>query len=125
MNNTCIFCSSEIQNGSFIENDLFFAYWDENPVSEGHALIIPKQHTESYFELSNEEVSQMFDLTREVKSITDDKYNPAAYNLGINDGEAAGRTVHHLHLHVIPRYTGDVENPRGGIRHTLPGKGDY
>ena len=99
--------------------------WDNYPVSEGHALIIPKRHIISLLNLNNQETLHMYQLLKETCSIINDKFHPDGYNIGINEGEAAGRTIHHVHMHIIPRYFGDVENPRGGIRHIIPGKGDY
>lgn len=87
--------------------------------------MISKKHTKSFFELSPEEILSMHDLINKVKEITDKRYEPNAYNIGINDGMAAGQTIDHLHVHIIPRYKGDVLNPRGGVRNIIPGKGDY
>jgi diadenosine tetraphosphate (Ap4A) HIT family hydrolase len=123
----CLFCDRFNSEKHLIITDNEFAYsgWDINPVSEGHALIVPKRHVLSFFELSDDEVLAIYELARETKEIIDAKYHPDAFNIGINDGEAAGRTVHHLHLHLIPRYAGDVPEPRGGVRHIIPGKGAY
>lgn len=74
---------------------------------------------------SSEEKMAIFDLVDEVKKQLDQEFGPDAYNIGINCGEAAGQTVFHLHVHVIPRYAGDVEDPRGGVRHCVPSKGNY
>ena len=104
---------------------MFFARYDDFPVNPGHCEIIPKKHIVSFFELSKPEVYLLYDLLKKVKSILDTKFHPDSYNLGINEGFYAGRTQEHLHLQVIPRYKGDVENPRGGIRNIIPGKGDY
>ena len=107
------------------ETKTFYARWDNFPVNKGHAEVVPKKHIESFFEMTKKESSQMFEFTREIKKIIDKKFKPDAYNIGINDGEEAGRTIHHLHVHIIPRYKGDVKNPRGGIRNIIPGKGKY
>lgn len=119
----CIFCNNTKKR--ILENELFYSRWDEFPVSKGHSIVIPKRHIESFFDLSDAEVCGLYNLIKRTKEVIDENYHPDAYNLGINDGEAAGRTIHHLHIHIIPRYKGDVENPRGGVRHTIPGKGDY
>lgn len=125
-NNPCLFCNKENQKFRLIcENDFCVARWDQNPVSKGHTLIIPKKHFGSFFDLEETEVGKMFSLMKEAKHIIQKEHNPDGFNIGINDGEAAGRTIHHLHIHLIPRYKGDVSNPRGGIRHVIPGKGDY
>lgn len=123
----CLFCDKDNPevNTIIAENDLAYARWDNFPVSNGHAEIIPKRHVESYFDLTNEEVVAIHGLSVVAKSIIVTKFHPDAFNIGINDGVAAGRTVHHVHQHLIPRYKGDVVNPRGGIRHIIPGKGDY
>ena len=120
----CIFCNIDYSE-VIAENNLFYSRWDKFPVSNGHAEVIPKRHVESFFDLSLDELVKMYDLVKVTKEVIDKKYNPDAYNLGINDGVAAGRTVHHFHMHIIPRYSGDVANPRGGVRHVIPGKGDY
>jgi len=125
-NNPCLFCDKENQKFKLIlENDFCVARWDQFPVSKGHALIIPKKHILSFFDLKDEEVVKIFSLIQETKDVIQKEYNPDGFNIGINDGEAAGRTIHHLHIHLIPRYKGDVEEPRGGVRHIIPGKGFY
>lgn len=122
----CIFCDKEKQRPAiFCENDLFFARWDDFPVSQGHALIVPKRHIVSLFELTSDELTPLFELLKQTKDIISTKYKPDGYNIGANEGGAAGQTVHHLHLHLIPRYAGDVPNPRGGVRNIIPGKGEY
>ena len=124
---TCLFCDRNNATAHTIiaENELAYARWDNFPVSDGHAEVIPKRHVESFFELTDEEVSAVYKLARETKDIIVSKHAPDAFNIGVNDGLAAGRTVHHLHIHLIPRYTGDVPEPRGGVRHIIPGKGNY
>lgn len=124
---TCLFCDrdNKEKNTIILENQYAYARWDNFPVSNGHLEVVPKEHIQSFFELSNEQVTAIYDLLKQAKEVVEEKYSPDGYNLGVNDGEAAGRTVHHLHVHLIPRYKGDVENPRGGIRHIIPGKGDY
>jgi diadenosine tetraphosphate (Ap4A) HIT family hydrolase len=122
----CLFCDiGKNKPHIILESGLAFSRWDGHPVSEGHALIIPKRHVLSFFELTNDEMMDIFGLLKKTKEIIDKKHNPDAYNIGVNDGEAAGRTVHHAHIHLIPRYRGDVKDPRGGARHVIPGKGYY
>jgi len=94
-------------------------------VSEGHTLIIPYRHVGNYFESSDEEKIEIIEMINNVKLMLDDKYSPDGYNIGINSGKAAGQTVMHLHVHVIPRYAGDVDDPRGGIRGVIPSKKKY
>jgi diadenosine tetraphosphate (Ap4A) HIT family hydrolase len=123
----CLFCdrNNKAKHIIIAENEFAYSRRDNYPVSEGHAEVIPKRHVESFFDLQDDEVLAIYDLARETKDIIDAKYHPDAFNIGINDGEAAGRTVHHLHMHLIPRYFGDVPEPRGGVRHIIPGKGSY
>ena len=98
---------------------------DGYPVSEGHTLIIPKRHIGSYFELTSPEMAAIHDLLRMAKRDLDALYHPDDYNIVINDGPAAGQTVPHVHIHLIPRYKGDVRDPRGGVRWLIPDKADY
>lgn len=104
-----------------------FALWiyDGFPISPGHCLIIPKRHVASFFDISEEEKQAMLALLNRAKAAIDRKHQPAGYNIGINDGPAAGQTVLHLHLHLIPRYPGDVADARGGVRWVIPEKADY
>ena len=120
-NNPCLFCDKENQKLKLIvANDFAIARWDEFPVSTGHVLIIPKEHIVSFFDLKEEQIVKMFSLMKEMKEIIQKEYKPDGFNIGINEGEAAGRTIHHLHIHLIPRYKGDLEKPRGGVRNILP-----
>ena len=122
----CLFCELYFNKSIIIyENNLFWSLFDKNPVSIGHALLIPKKHVVSFFDLDSKDLENLFEGMNEVKKIIDKKYSPDAYNIGINDGETAGRTIHHLHIHLIPRYKGDVKNPMGGVRNVIPGKGEY
>ena len=120
----CIFCNSKLIN-VFLENNLAWVKWDEFPVSKGHALIISKRHVQDFFGTNLEERIAMAKLIDEVKIIIDKEYKPDGYNIGINCGAAAGQSVMHLHIHVIPRYKGDVINPRGGVRGVIPQKQNY
>ena len=108
-----------------IENENAFAIYDGFPVSKGHVLVIPKRVVAEIFDLNDEEYSSCFNLVKDVKKILEEEFKPDGFNIGINNGEKAGQTIFHAHVHVIPRYSGDVDNPRGGIRHVIPGKGDY
>lgn len=123
----CLFCDfgNSERNTVIAETELAYARWDNFPTSEGHAEIVPRRHVESYFDLTDDELLATYELLKQVKDIIDSQYHPDAYNIGVNDGEAAGRTIDHCHVHLIPRYVGDVKNPRGGIRNIIPGKGDY
>ena len=111
----CVFCN--YNNSEIIaENKFVFAILDKFPVNDGHTLIIPKRHFENFFEASEEEIKAIYSMMHEVKEMLDIQYEPSGYNVGINIGYYAGQTVNHLHVHLIPRYKGDVVNPRGGIR---------
>ncbi|URZ06892.1 HIT family protein [Clostridium felsineum] len=113
-NNNCPFCSSN--NFDIIcENKFAFAILDKNPVNEGHTLIIPKRHFPFFFEASGEEITAMYSLLHEAKGILDIQYEPSGYNIGVNVGYYAGQTIKHMHIHLIPRYKGDVDEPKGGI----------
>ncbi len=101
------------------------ALWDVFPLSLGHALVLPRRHAASWSELTADEKVELIDGVDAVRALIDDRYEPHAYNVGFNDGEAAGQTIMHFHVHVIPRYLGDTLDPRGGIRWVLPDKAAY
>lgn len=122
-NQHCPFCNLEKEK--IMESKLSFAIYDGFPVNEGHSLIIPKRHTANYFDLSLEEQTDCFELLNRVKVILQERYNPNGFNVGININEAAGQTVSHVHIHLIPRYNGDVEEPRGGVRGVIPERRSY
>ena len=107
------------------ENQLASWIYDGFPVSKGHSLIIPKRHLGSFFDISLEERLAMLELLDKAKAAIDKDLKPDGFNIGINNGPAAGQTVPHLHLHLIPRYAGDVEDARGGVRWVIPDKADY
>lgn len=107
------------------ENDLAYAIFDKYPVTRGHILVIPKRHHEAIFESTDEEIAAIFSLVREVKGFLDSEYSPDGYNIGINTGRAAGQSVDHLHVHIIPRHIGDTGIPKGGVRGVIPGKQSY
>jgi diadenosine tetraphosphate (Ap4A) HIT family hydrolase/HKD family nuclease len=107
------------------DNRLAFAIWDGFPVSHGHALVVPRRPISSWWEATEAERRDLVALIDEVKRLIEERFAPDGFNVGFNSGAAAGQTVDHLHLHVIPRYAGDVADPRGGIRHVMPDKGNY
>jgi len=111
---TCIFCDKAEE--AVLENDLAYAIYDEYPVNEGHMLIIPKRHFSSYFEANQKEHKALRNLIYRGKDLLEEEYDTDGYNIGVNIGQEAGQTIMHLHIHLIPRYTGDVENPGGGVR---------
>ncbi|MDO3380132.1 HIT family protein [Geoalkalibacter halelectricus] len=99
--------------------------WEPTPVTPGHTLIILKRHATSFFETSREEQTAMLDLLDKTRRLLLGERNPDGFNIGINDGAAAGQTVMHLHIHLIPRYQGDMPDPRGGVRWIFPDKAAY
>ncbi|MFI0410445.1 HIT family protein [Actinomadura sp. 3N508] len=118
----CIFCQPNDRslNRILCENELFYARFDNFPANPGHVEIVPRRHVVSFFELDGHEVLSAYTLMREARDLIDEKYFPEAYTIGINDGKAAGRSIDHLHIHLIPRHHGDVDDPRGGIRKAAP-----
>lgn len=123
MTSDCIFCNRDdaTLNRVLCENAGFFARYDNFAVSRGHVEVVPKRHVESLFSLTDAELVQAFDLLGLARQALEAEYAPDGYNVGVNEGGAAGRTVNHLHIHLIPRYDGDIPDPRGGIRNILPG----
>jgi diadenosine tetraphosphate (Ap4A) HIT family hydrolase len=107
------------------ETDLFFVVKDGFPVSPGHCLIITKSLNQTFFDLSSNERIELLNIIEVVKAIIEKEYSPDGYNIGMNCGVAAGQSVMHFHCHVIPRYTGDMKNPKGGVRYCIPEKGLY
>ncbi len=121
---SCIFCNIE-KDRIVLQNDTAYAIFDLFPVSKGHLLIIPKKHIKDYFESNEQDREGLWALVEDCKKFLEVKYSPDGYNIGINCGEAAGQTVMHLHIHLIPRYKGDIHNPRGGVRGVIPDKRIY
>lgn len=107
------------------ENDLAFAIPDGFPVTPGHTLVVSKRLIATWFDATPEEKAALIELVDLVKRKLDERFSPAGYNVGFNAGEAAGQTVPHLHVHGIPRYQGDVPDPRGGVRWVIPEKAAY
>jgi len=120
----CPFCEMSTDR-SIYTGKLVFAIWDRYPVSAGHALIIPRRHCETWFDATAEEQTELLAAVDVVRQIILRQHKPDGVNIGINVGEAAGQTVPHLHMHVIPRYKGDVEDPTGGVRSVIPDKANY
>jgi diadenosine tetraphosphate (Ap4A) HIT family hydrolase len=119
---SCVFCRKQ---EVLFENNLAYAIFDKYPVARGHILVIPKRHHETIFESTDEEITAIFSLVRKVKDYLVSEYNPDGYNIGINTGRAAGQSIKHLHIHIIPRYRGDHRMPKGGVRGVIPGKQSY
>jgi len=120
----CPFCGLT-EDRVIVETDFSLVVRDGYPVSEGHTLIIPKRHVGSFFSLTSDEQMDILELLNQSKSKLDTEFAPDGYNIGINDGVAAGQTISHLHVHLIPRYNGDQPDPRGGLRWVIPEKADY
>ena len=124
MEKSCPFCVPE-PSRLLISEGLVLALRDGYPVSRGHSLIVPRRHVGSFGEARLDEQSAMLAMLQRVRAMLDAELRPDGYNIGINDGAAAGQTVMHVHMHVIPRYRGDRPDPRGGIRWIIPEKADY
>ena len=126
MNSICLFCQKANSEEVIEQNNLIYAVRDGFPVSPGHTLDIPKRHVETYMDLTPEEVLASHELIKACKAALENE-DPSitGWNIGMNCGHDAGQTIFHCHIHLIPRRKGDVENPRGGVRHTIPGKGFY
>ena len=109
-----------------MSNSLAYAIHDGFPVTKLHSLVIPKRHVATYFDLTADELLACDDLLRKLRiSFLSNDPSIEGFNIGLNAGEVAGQTIFHCHFHLIPRRRGDVENPRGGVRHLIPGKGYY
>jgi diadenosine tetraphosphate (Ap4A) HIT family hydrolase len=121
----CVFCQDFDKDRIIYEDSTWVAIYDNYPVSKGHVLVIPKRHCETYFDLNFIELESVSVTIGIVKRLLDKKFKPDGYNIGINCGEAAGQTVKHCHIHIIPRYKGDMEDPRGGVRGVIPEKQKY
>lgn len=119
----CPFCSLPPAR-VIAQSELGVVIRDAYPVSPGHTLIIPRRHLGSFCELSDEERAALLSLLDTAKSMADAEFKPDGYNVGINDGIAAGQTVPHLHIHLIPRFAGDRPDPRGGVRWVIPDRAD-
>jgi len=124
LSSPCPFCSISAERVSH-EWEFAVVIRDGFPVSPGHTLVVPKRHVASFFEVTDAERTDMMSLLAAARNDLDREFKPAGYNIGINDGAAAGQTVPHLHIHLIPRYEGDRDDPRGGVRWVLPDKAAY
>lgn len=125
MEKDCPFCLNNLTSEIILENNFSYAIYDKFPVSKGHILIIPKKHNSNYFDLSLEEQKECLILLNNAKKILDKEFKPDGYNVGININKDAGQTIWHAHIHLIPRYSGDIEEPRGGVRGVIPFKKIY
>jgi diadenosine tetraphosphate (Ap4A) HIT family hydrolase len=121
---TCPFCNPT-EDEIVLANDLRYARYARYPASPGHLLLIPFRHVPTLFDATDAEQIALLALIREAKTLLDEQSHPDGYNVGVNVGKAAGQTVMHLHVHLIPRYAGDVADPRGGVRGAIPEKRKY
>jgi diadenosine tetraphosphate (Ap4A) HIT family hydrolase len=122
--NDCPFC--RLPPERIIDSNAHaLAIADAFPVSPGHTLVVLRRHVAGFFELNAEELAAVYELLCRMKERLATASRPDGYNIGVNDGETAGQTIMHLHIHLIPRFVGDVGDPRGGIRSVIPGKGPY
>ena len=119
----CPFCQPDRE--IILSSELSICFYDKFPVSKGHMLVIPKRHVPDYFKLNELEKSDIWQLVEQAKIFLQENFKPDGFNIGFNSGTAAGQTVFHVHIHIIPRYAGDVEDPTGGVRNVIPGKGKY
>lgn len=124
MSGSCPFCNIE-ESSVVAKNSAAIAFRDAFPVAEGHTLVIPREHVTSIFDLSASDQTGLWQLVAQARSDLAEQLSPVGFNIGINDGEAAGQTVPHAHIHIIPRYRDDVPDPRGGIRWVIPAKAAY
>ena len=120
----CPFCAPNTDKVIY-EAPLVIGMWDGFPVSPGHTLLVPRRHVASWFDATDDEKLALVQAMDWAKAMLDQRCAPHGYNIGVNAGRAAGQTIFHLHVHVIPRYEGDVPDPRGGVRHVIPAKGNY
>jgi diadenosine tetraphosphate (Ap4A) HIT family hydrolase len=121
----CVVCDHASDAELIASNALAAAFADGFPLTPGHTLIVPRRHEPDFLALGSAEQAAIWELVPEVCRHIEARHRPDGYNLGVNVGEVAGQTIGHAHLHVIPRYRGDVEDPRGGIRWIIPGKARY
>ena len=124
-NPDCPFCSPDVEQDILLENELAYAIFDRFPVNNGHVLVIPRAHQGNFFGMPELIRNACMSLLQEAMRMVQERFHPDGFNVGINIGEAAGQTIDHVHIHLIPRYTGDVESPRGGVRGVIPDKRDY
>ena len=108
-----------------LNKELAYSARDSYAVSPGHTLVVPRRHVASFFDLTPAEINACMELITEERRLLDEEFKPDGYNIGVNIGPAAGQSIFHVHIHIIPRYQGDVDNPQGGVRHVIPKKGHY
>jgi len=123
MSSACPFCQPDTL--PVLENALALACFDKHPVTQGHMLVLTRRHVASWFEAAAQERLALISLLDECRELLDERFHPDGYNVGTNVGVVSGQTIPHLHIHLIPRYTGDCADPRGGVRGVIPSKQWY
>ena len=121
----CVLCDRVAAGDLLVEDELAAAFPDAFPLTRGHTLIVPRRHEADYFALTADEQTALWQLVNRMRHRIERELHPDGYNLGVNVGEAAGQTVGHVHIHLIPRYAGDVDDPRSGIHWIIPTKARY
>ncbi|MGO9302638.1 MAG: HIT family protein [Candidatus Korobacteraceae bacterium] len=121
---TCPFCEFE-QAGIVAESELAVALWDAHPVTEGHTLVVPRLHVTSIYQLSVQDQAALWVMVGQVREALIRRFAPDGINIAVNDGLAAGQTIDHAHIHIIPRRNGDVPDARGGVRNIIPSRARY
>ncbi len=121
---SCTFCHLGKER-IFHEHELVAGIWDTYPLNPGHALLVPRRHIARWFDATPEEQAALTAAIDKAKTAIEEVHTPQGYNIGFNDQKAGGQSVPHLHIHVIPRYEGDVPNPKGGIRNIIPARAAY
>ena len=124
MDGPCPFCTAAAERIAF-KGESFTALWDGFPVTKGHSLLVPQRHVPKWGDLGKDERVALMQAIDEAQNLLTKRHSPDGFNVGFNEGVAGGQTVPHFHIHVIPRYTGDVPDPRGGVRHVIPAKANY
>tara|TARA_B100000029_G_scaffold420404_2_gene426281 strand:+ start:850 stop:1218 length:369 start_codon:yes stop_codon:yes gene_type:complete len=120
-----VFCQKVEDKDYLIENETAVSFLDSYPLTEGHTLIIPKRHISEIFNLDSKEYTDIWEIINATNKSLTDTLSPDGFNIGVNVGKEAGQTIDHAHLHLIPRYKGDIADPRGGIRWIIPDKAPY
>ena len=122
--NLCPFCDFD-RNRILVETEIGVALWDAYPVTQGHTLVVPRYHVASIYQLGPPDQAALWVLVGQIREMLLQEFAADGINIGVNDGRAAGQTVEHAHIHVIPRRNGDVPDPRGGVRNIIPGEARY
>lgn len=122
---SCVFCDRVASGDVMVASKLAAAFPDGFPLTPGHTLVVPRRHEADYFALTRDEQTAVWELVNAMRDRLAGEHRPGGFNLGVNVGAAGGQTVGHVHIHLIPRYAGDVDDPRGGIRWLIPARARY